>query len=107
VWKIEGLDRRDDCERVVETARAGGRETVACIVLGRGADEQRVRGWLKTAASVPGFIGFAVGRTDFWQPLVDWLGKKVSRETAVTEIASEYREFVDDFEGAAVGSLSP
>jgi 5-dehydro-2-deoxygluconokinase len=107
VWKIEGLDRRDDCERVVETARAGGRETVAGIVLGRGADEQRVRGWLKTAASVPGFIGFAVGRTDFWQPLVDWLGKKVSRETAVTEIASEYREFVDDFEGAAVGSLSP
>lgn len=107
VWKIEGLDRRDDCERIVETARAGGRESVGCIVLGRGADEQRVRRWLKTAASVPGFIGFAVGRTDFWQPLVDWRSKKVSRETAVTEIASEYREFVDDFEGAAVGSLSP
>jgi hypothetical protein len=28
----------------------------------------------------------------------------ISRETAVTEIASEYRGFVDYFEGAAAGS---
>ena len=26
--------------------------------------------------TVPGFIGFAVGRTVFWQPLVDWRAKK-------------------------------
>ena len=42
VWKIEGLDRREDCERVVETARRGGRDDVGCIVLGRGADEKKV-----------------------------------------------------------------
>lgn len=105
VWKIEGLDQRGDCERIIETARAGGRDPVGCIVLGRGADEQRVRNWLTTAASVPGFIGFAVGRTDFWQPLVDWRSKKISRETAVTQIATEYRGFVDDFERAAAGRL--
>jgi 5-dehydro-2-deoxygluconokinase len=104
VWKIEGLDRRDDCERIIETAQAGGRESVGCIVLGRGADEQRVRKWLTTAASVPGFIGFAVGRTDFWQPLVDWRSKKISRKVAVTQIANEYRGFVDDFERAAAGN---
>jgi len=104
VWKIEGLDRREDCERIIETARAGGRDSVGCIILGRGADERRVRKWLTTAASVPGFIGFAVGRTDFWQPLVDWRDKKISRETAVTHIAREYRGFVDDFEGAVAGS---
>jgi 5-dehydro-2-deoxygluconokinase len=104
VWKIEGLDRREDCERILETARAGGRDSVGCIILGRGADEQKVRQWLTTAASVPGFIGFAVGRTDFWQPLVDWRDKKISRETAVTHIAREYRGFVDDFEGAVAGS---
>jgi len=104
VWKIEGLDRREDCERIIETARAGGRDSVSCIILGRGADEQKVLKWLTTAASVPGFIGFAIGRTDFWQPLVDWRDKMISRETAVTEIASEYRGFVDYFEGAAAGS---
>jgi 5-dehydro-2-deoxygluconokinase len=103
VWKIEGLDRREDCEKMVATARAGGRDTVSCIILGRGEDEEKVREWLTTAASVAGFIGFAVGRTDFWDPLVAWRDKKISRETAVTEIAQHYREFLDLFENAAAG----
>jgi 5-dehydro-2-deoxygluconokinase len=103
VWKIEGLERREDCEKMVETARAGGRDSVGCIILGRGEDDQKVREWLTTAASVPGFIGFAVGRTDFWNPLVAWRDKKISREAAVTEIARHYREFVDLFESAAAG----
>jgi myo-inositol catabolism protein IolC len=101
VWKIEGLDRREDCEKIVATAQAGGRETVGCIVLGRGESDQKVHEWLTTAAAVPGFIGFAVGRTDFWDPLVAWRDKKSSREEAVRAIASRYREFVDTFEGAS------
>jgi len=101
VWKIEGLDRREDCAQIVATARAGGRDSVGCIILGRGEDDRKVREWLTTAASVPGFIGFAVGRTDFWQPLVDWRENKIPREAAVAQIAGRYREFVDLFESAA------
>jgi 5-dehydro-2-deoxygluconokinase len=101
VWKIEGLDRREDCAKMVATARAGGRNAVGCIILGRGEDDQKVREWLTTAASVPGFIGFAVGRTDFWDPLVALRDGKISRETAVDQIAGHYREFVDLFESAA------
>jgi 5-dehydro-2-deoxygluconokinase len=63
VWKIEGLDRREDCEQIVGAARRGGRATVGCIVLGLGSDEDAVVRWLTVAADVPGFIGFAVGRT--------------------------------------------
>ena len=55
-----------------------------------------------TPAGVPGFIGFAVGRTDFWEPLVGWLAKKITRDAAVAEIAHRYREFVEFFEGARV-----
>src|SRR5262249_41982959 len=62
VWKIEGLERREDCERIVVTARRDGRDKVGCIILGRGEDDHKVHEWLKTAAGVPGFIGFAVGR---------------------------------------------
>jgi myo-inositol catabolism protein IolC len=102
VWKIEGLERRDDCAKVVAAAQRGGRETVGCIVLGRGEDDRKVREWLTTAAHVPGFIGFAVGRTTFWDPLVDWRAKKVPREGAVAEIARRYREWVDIFERARV-----
>jgi len=99
LWKIEGLDRREDCEAIVAAARADGRDHVGCIVLGRGENDQKVREWLATARTVPGFIGFAVGRTAFWDPLVDWKSGKATREQAAARIASRYREFVDLFEG--------
>jgi len=102
VWKIEGLDRREDCAKVVAAARRNGRDRVGCIILGRGEDDSKVRDWLRTAASVPGFIGFAVGRTTFWDPLVDWRAKRVARAEAVAEIARRYREWVDTFEKARV-----
>lgn len=100
VWKIEGLDRREDCEKVVAAARRGGRDQVGCIILGRGENDQKVREWLSTAATVPGFIGFAVGRTSFWDPLVEWRAKQITRDSAVAEIARRYREFVGIFENA-------
>jgi 5-dehydro-2-deoxygluconokinase len=100
VWKIEGLDRRADCEKVVAAVRRGGRDKVGCIVLGRGEDDKKVRDWLSVAAPVPGFIGFAVGRTTFWDPLVDWRAQKSTREAAVAEISRRYREWVDIFEKA-------
>jgi myo-inositol catabolism protein IolC len=65
VWKIEGIERKEDCQRIVAAARHAGRDSVGCIVLGRHEDEPTVRRWLMVAASVPGFIGFAVGRTTF------------------------------------------
>lgn len=100
VWKIEGLDRREDCVKIVEAARRNGRSKVGCIILGRGEDDKKVREWLGIAAPVPGFIGFAVGRTTFWDPLIDWRAKKTTREAAVAEIARRYREWVDIFEKA-------
>jgi myo-inositol catabolism protein IolC len=102
VWKIEGLDRREDCEKIVVVARRGHRDKVGCIILGRGENDQKVREWLTTAATVDGFIGFAVGRTSFWNPLIDWRAKKIPREAAVAEIARRYREFVDIFENARI-----
>ena len=98
VWKVEGLERQEDCERVVAAARRGGRNRVGCIILGRGEDDNRVREWLITAAAVPGFIGFAVGRTSFWSPLVDWRASKITRNDAVAEVARRYQEFVEIFE---------
>jgi myo-inositol catabolism protein IolC len=98
VWKIEGLDRHEDCEKVVAAARRGGRNRVGCIILGRGEDDRKVREWLTTAAAVPGFIGFAVGRTCFWDSLVDWRGKKMTRDAAEAEIAHRYQDFVEIFE---------
>lgn len=101
VWKIEGLDRREDCLRIAEVARRDGRERVGCIILGRGSDEQRVIEWLRTAARVPGFIGFAVGRTSFWEPLIAWRDGKIQPQQASENIASKYLEWVKVFEDTA------
>jgi myo-inositol catabolism protein IolC len=104
VWKVEGLDGRALYEGVVAAAQREGRDHVGCIVLGRGEDDARVRNWLTTAAGVPGFIGFAVGRTTLWDPLVDWRAMKTTREAAVAEIGRRYHEWVGIFENAQSGS---
>ena len=100
IWKLEGVDRREDCKRLVAVARRDGRDHVSCIVLGRGADEKKVVQWLKVAASVPGFTGFAVGRTSFWDPVADLLAGRVTREAAVARIAGRYLEWASIFERA-------
>jgi myo-inositol catabolism protein IolC len=102
VWKIEGLDRREDCEQIVEAARRGGRTTVGCIVLGRGSDEQAVVRWLTVAAGVTGFIGFAVGRTTWLDAVIKWRAHSIGRETAVAQIATRFREWTATFEHVSV-----
>ena len=104
VWKIEGLDSVEDCKKIVAAAHRGGREKVGCIVLGRGEDDKKVREWLSVAAKVPGFIGFAVGRTTFWDPLVGWRDSMISKAEAVQEISRRYREFVDIFESGRLNT---
>ncbi len=100
VWKIEGLETKDDCAKVVAAARRNGRDQVGCIILGRGEDDKKVHSWLQTAATVPGFIGFAVGRTTFWDPLVELRAGKIKRPDAVARIAANFRQWVDVFEKA-------
>ncbi len=100
VWKIEGLDRREDCVRVAEAARAGGREAVECVVLGRGGDEAKVVHWLRTGASVPGFVGFAVGRTIWWDALEEWLAGTDPHQVAET-IGNNYARLVGAYAAAA------
>jgi myo-inositol catabolism protein IolC len=99
IWKIEGLDAREDCVRLAEAARGGGRDHVRCVVLGRGGDEAKVVGWLQAGAGVPGFVGFAVGRTIWWDPLERWLAGTSPEETAGM-IATNYRRLVDAYESA-------
>lgn len=105
VWKIEGLDRREDCRRVVEAVRRPGadgasRERVGCIVLGRGEDEAHVLEWLRTAAGVPGFIGFAVGRSSFLSSIVALHAGQITPQQAAAEIAAKYAEWVCEFRQA-------
>ncbi len=54
--------------------------------------------WLKTAAGVAGFIGFAIGRTTWWDAVAAWREKKISQEAAAAQIAKRFREWANVFE---------
>ena len=97
IWKIEGFERREDCVRAAAQARSGGRDGVVCIVLGRGADEPKVLHWLAQGADVPGYAGFAVGRTLWWSELVGYVGGDIDRDEASDRIARNYRRMVDAY----------
>ena len=105
-WKVEGLDSQGNCKRIVAMARRDGRKSVGCIVLGRGQTEQHVRAWLVTVACVPGFIGFAMGWTIFWEPLIAWRDEQITCDAAVVEIDRRYRQWVDVFEMAKATARS-
>ena len=100
VWKIEGVDQRSDCEMLVAQARVGGRDGVTCVVLGRGADDAKVDHWLTQAAPVDGFIGFAIGRSIWWDPLKAYVDGKIERSAGAQRIAENYLRFVSVYERA-------
>ena len=107
VWKLEGLDDAGAARSVVAQAQMGGRNRVGVIVLGRGEDENRVHDWLAIGARTKEIIGFAVGRTVFWQPLVDYKDGGISRAEAASRIAGTYQRlyklFVDARSRARAG----
>jgi myo-inositol catabolism protein IolC len=99
IWKIEGIDAREDCERISEQVRSGGRNGVACVVLGRGADENAVIHWLQTGAGVPGYIGFAIGRTIWWDALKAFVDAQSTRDEASDTIGENYRRMIAAYTG--------
>jgi 5-dehydro-2-deoxygluconokinase len=100
IWKIEGVDERADCEMLVAQARSEGRDGVVCVVLGRGADDEKVDHWLSQAAPVDGFVGFAIGRSIWWNPLKAYIDGKIDRAAGAQKIAENYLRFVKVYERA-------
>jgi myo-inositol catabolism protein IolC len=96
-WKIEGLETTDAAESIVRAARADGRDSVSCIVLGRDAPAERLDHWLTIAAGVEGFTGFAIGRSIWQEPLEDLLAGKATDGDTMAEIARRYTHFANLF----------
>jgi len=98
IWKIEGLDKREDCEAISELVRSDGRSGVVCVVLGRGANDAAVDHWLRQGAGVPGYVGFAIGRTIWWDALKGYLAGDLSREDAAAQVSANYRRFIATYQ---------
>jgi len=97
IWKIEGLNKRSDYVAVLQTARADGRDHVSAVILGRNASVEQVERWLTAGKGLPGVVGFAIGRTIFWEALLAFKENKLDRAAAVEKIAKSYKHFYDLF----------
>src|SRR3954449_11811156 len=101
IWKIEGVDEGSDCEMLAKQTRSGeGRENVVCVVLGRGASDEKVDQWLRAGAPVEGYIGFAIGRSIWWDALKGFLDGSIDRTDAAQQIADKYLRFVRVYQEA-------
>jgi 5-dehydro-2-deoxygluconokinase len=101
IWKIEGVDEQSDCEMLAQQTRKGeGREGVVCVVLGRGASDEKVEQWLRAGAPVEGYVGFAIGRSIWWDALKGFLSGDIERGDAAQQIADKYLRFVKVYQEA-------
>jgi myo-inositol catabolism protein IolC len=105
IWKIEGVEKREDAEKLVAQTRTGeGRENVVSVLLGRGASDEKVDHWLREAAPVEGFVGFAIGRSIWWDALKGYLDGNIEREDAAEQIADNYLRFIKVYDDAEAGA---
>jgi myo-inositol catabolism protein IolC len=104
IWKIEGIDDREACNEIAQLARREGRDRVSCVVLGRGASDEKVDEWLRAGAGLDGYIGFAIGRSIFAESVKAYAADPdgFDREAAVDKIARNYLRFIEVYEGASV-----
>jgi 5-dehydro-2-deoxygluconokinase len=102
IWKIEGLDDRDECDQIAKLVRREGRDHVSCVVLGRGASDAKVDEWLRAGSGVEGYNGFAIGRSIFAESVKAYAADPdgFDRESAVAQIAHNYLRFIEVYEGA-------
>jgi myo-inositol catabolism protein IolC len=105
IWKIEGVDTREDAQMLIEQTRKGdGNENVVSVLLGRGASDEKVDHWLRQAAPVEGFVGFAIGRSIWWDSLKGFLDGDLERDAAAEQIADNYQRFIKVYDDAEAGA---
>jgi myo-inositol catabolism protein IolC len=91
LWKVEGLETAEAARHVVSAAKADGRDA-DCVVLGRDASRPVLDHWLSVAAGVPGFVGFAVGRS-IWEDAVTRHRGDGDDDRLIDAVATEYLHF--------------
>ena len=103
VWKLEGMVRAEDYQMAVKQAKADGRDNVGIVILGRAADASIVENWLKVGAKVKGIIGFAIGRTIFWDPVIQFEEGKINEDEAAEVISKRFLHYYHVFIEARQG----
>jgi myo-inositol catabolism protein IolC len=97
IWKIEGMENEDSYKIVSLQALKEERKDVGIVILGRGENREKVEEWIRVGNKSRGVIGFAVGRTVFWDPLVDYKNDRIEKEKTIEAISNNFLHFYHIF----------
>lgn len=97
IWKIEGMENEDSYKIVALQSRREGRDNVGIVILGRAENQNKVEKWIKSGNKVRGIIGFAVGRTIFWEALIEYKNGRMEKEKVVEIISNNFMHFYHIF----------
>ena len=106
IWKLEGFETIKDYEKIVNVIKVGGRKDVNLVVLGRGATDAKVDEWLTTGIKeewlevgpkIEGVIGFAVGRTIFWDALEKFYKGEIGKAGVIQIVSENFQKFYHVF----------
>jgi myo-inositol catabolism protein IolC len=104
LWKVEGLEHHDDAVAIAAAAQAPD-PNARCIILGRHASHDKLDHWLQVAAPVPGFVGFAIGRSIWWDALHAHLRHFSTSTNVVERVRDTYLDFARYYLKARDGRL--
>jgi|SRR5580693_4085049 myo-inositol catabolism protein IolC len=93
IWKLEGYETTAGAQLVLDAVRETDPAS-DCIVLGRNAPQRQVDHWLDVAAPLQGFVGFAIGRSIWDEPVADHLAGHADADTTQARIAERYGHFI-------------
>jgi myo-inositol catabolism protein IolC len=104
-WTVKGLDRHDDAVAVAAMAQRGGRRA-RCLAGGGHASHDRLEHWLQVAAPIPGWAGFSIGHSIWWDPLRAHLRHLSTAGEARRRIRAAYLHYARYYLTAREGMLS-
>lgn len=93
IWKIEGMESEDNYKIVALQSRREERNDVGIVILGRAENQNKVEKWIKSGNKIRGILGFAVGRTIFWEPLIEYKNGKIEKEKVIEIINNNFLHF--------------
>jgi 5-dehydro-2-deoxygluconokinase len=91
--KIEGTAAADGA-RTIDRAIAK-RPQCRQIILGKAADIATIQRWFAAAGASPTAVGFAIGRSVFWEPSTAFLVGSSNAAEAAAHICANYLQLVD------------
>jgi 5-dehydro-2-deoxygluconokinase len=104
IWQIEGLVRHDDAVTVAAMAQRRGRRA-RCIAGGTYAPKDKLEHRLQVAAPIPGWTGFAIGRSIWWDSLHAHLHHHCTAGQARRRITAVYEDYALYYLRAREGML--